>query len=163
HPPEGREMRTLAILLAAATVAAAEDPAFKTFDAKGVKLQYMEQGKGEPVVLIHGLHSGVDLNWKKPGILDELAKDVDVSALNLPGHGNSDKPDKAEAYGAQMAEDVKLLLGELKIEKAHIVGYSLGGLITLKFLAEYQDLAISGLLGGAGWMKEGGVVAKSWD
>jgi pimeloyl-ACP methyl ester carboxylesterase len=132
---------------------AAPDSQF--FDAGGVKIHYVRQGTGEPVVLIHGLYASAALNWEMPGVFAALARDHDVIALDLPGHGLSDKPDLASAYGAQLVQDVILLLDHLKIRKAHIVGYSLGGMITLKFIAEHPDRALSGTLGGMGWMPEG--------
>ena len=142
---------------------AAEKAVFDSFDAKGVRIQYMVQGVGEPVVLIHGLHASALTNWKAPGIMDLLSKQYQVIALDLPGHGGSDKPDKEEAYGVQMVEDVVLLLDHLKIKKAHIVGYSLGGMIALKFIAEHSDRALSGTLGGMGWLREGGWLQEVWD
>jgi len=53
-----------------------------------------------------------------------------------------------------------VLLDHLKIEKAHIVGYSMGGIITAKFLAKHPDRALSGTLCGAGWLREGGLEQK---
>ena len=93
----------------------------------------------------------------------ELAQDHLVVALDMPGHGQSDKPASEEAYGRQIVEDVALLLDHLKIKKAHIVGYSLGGMVALKFIATHPDCAISGTLGGMGWLKEGSRLQAFWD
>src|SRR5262245_8765302 len=105
------------------------------FDAKGVKIHYLLAGEGEPVVLIHGLDSSAQLNWNINGVIAELAKDHQVIALDMPGHGQSDKPSNESAYGRQIIEDVILLLDRLKIKKAHVVGYSLGGMVALKLMA----------------------------
>src|SRR5215470_4935531 len=94
------------------------------FDVNGVKIHYIVEGKGEPVVLIHGLYSSAAINWQLPGTVRKLSKNYQVIALDLPGHGDSDKPDNPDAYGLQMVEDVIRLLDHLKIQKAHIVGYS---------------------------------------
>src|SRR3954451_25213821 len=102
----------------------------QSFDAKGVKIRYAVEGKGEPVVLIHGLYASGFINWKLTGVVDLLAKDNQVIYLDLPGHGLSDRPANKDAYGTQMADDIILLLDHLKIKKAHLVGYSLGGMIT---------------------------------
>jgi pimeloyl-ACP methyl ester carboxylesterase len=134
----------------------AAEPTVGTFDAKGVKIRYMTQGSGEPVVLIHGLHASAATNWQLPGIFDALAKDHQVIALDLPGHGGSDKPDDVSAYGAQMAEDVVLLMDHLKVPKAHVVGYSLGGMITIKLLTLHPDRVLSAVVGGMGWVRAGG-------
>ena len=110
-------------------------PAGQTFETGGVQIRYYVEGQGEPVVLIHGLHSSAAMNWKAVGIFAELAKDHQVIALDLPGHGQSDKPDDEKAYGVQLVKDVVALLDHLQIKQSHIVGYSLGGMIAVKLLA----------------------------
>lgn len=143
------------VVVVAVLTLPAENARADTFDAKGVKIYYTIEGKGEPVVLIHGLYSTGLANWKLPGIVAELAKDHQVIVLDLPGHGLSEKPKNKEAYGVQMADDVVLLLDHLKIDKAHIVGYSLGGMITMKLLARHPERVRSATVGGMGWFKEG--------
>ena len=82
-------------------------------------------------MLIHGLYASAMINWQLPGVVGMLAPNYRVIALDLPGHGASDKPEDKAAYGVQMVEDVRQLLDHLKIKrKTHIVGYSLGGMIT---------------------------------
>jgi pimeloyl-ACP methyl ester carboxylesterase len=134
-----------------------DKPAVKTFDSNGVKIAYFEQGKGEPVVLIHGWLSSAGINWALPGISALLAKNHRVIALDVRGHGLSDKPTKEDAYGTELVKDVVRLLDHLKIKKAHIVGYSMGGIIAGNFLTKHPDRVLSGTLGGMGWLKEGGV------
>ena len=141
----------------------ADEPVAGAFDAKGVKISYLVQGKGEPVVLIHGLHASAEVNWVKPGIMAALAKDHQVIALDLPGHGGSDKPEKEEAYGVRMVEDVVLLMDSLKVAKAHIVGYSLGGMVAVKLMVIHPDRVISAVVGGMGWMREGSPPAEFWE
>jgi pimeloyl-ACP methyl ester carboxylesterase len=84
-------------------------------------------------------------------------------ALDLPGHGQSDKPQDDSAYGPELVEDVVRLLDHLDIKKAHVVGYSMGGMIAARFLASHQDRALSGVLGGMGWLREGSVLQKNWE
>jgi alpha-beta hydrolase superfamily lysophospholipase len=163
-------LRTLAVIvvalglsLLAARPLAAEEPASQTFNAKGVKIHYLIAGKGEPVVLIHGLGSSAGINWRFTKVLDDLAKDHQVIALDLPGHGWSDKPEKEEAYGLQLVEDVILLLDHLKIKKAHVVGYSLGGMIAAKLMVTYPDRVLSGMLGGMGWFRDGSGLQMFWE
>jgi len=136
---------------------AADKPTVETFDASGVKISYFVQGKGEPVVLIHGWLSAAGINWALPGTSDLLARDYQVIALDVRGHGLSDKPAKEEAYGPELVEDVVRLLDRLKIKKAHIVGYSMGGIIAGNFIARHPDRVLSGTLGGMGWLKAGGI------
>jgi len=134
----------------------------RKFDAKGVKLNYIVEGEGEPVVLIHGLYASARINWQLPGIVSLLSKKYRVIALDMPGHGESDKPADDEAYGLEMVEDVVRLLDHLKIQKAHIVGYSMGGMIAVKFMARHQDRALSGVVSGMGWLREGSALQKLW-
>lgn len=134
----------------------AGDTPSQTFDSNGTKIAYFVQGKGEPVVLIHGWLSSSSVNWTLPGTTAILAKDYKVVALDVRGHGMSDKPAAEEAYGPQLVEDVVRLMDHLKIEKAHIVGYSMGGIIAGNFIARHPNRVLSGTLGGMGWMKTGG-------
>ena len=57
----------------------------------------------------------------------------------------------------ELVKDVVRLLDHLKIKKAHIVGYSMGGIIAGNFIAKHPDRVLSGTLGGMGWLKAGGV------
>lgn len=131
-------------------------------EVSGVKIHYRVEGEGPPVVLIHGLHSSATMNWQRPGIVSRLAKDYQVIALDLPGHGESDKPQTPDAYGLQMVEDVARLHDHLKAKRAHIVGYSMGGMVAMKFMTQHQDRVISAIVGGMGWLREGSRLQKAW-
>lgn len=132
----------------------------ESFISNGVKINYSVKGKGEPVILIHGWLSSGWINWDLPGTTKFLAQNYRVIWLDVPGHGRSDKPTKEEAYGLQLVEHVARLMDHLKIKKAHLVGYSMGGIITAKFLAKHPDRVLSGTLGGMGWLREGSVEQK---
>lgn len=125
------------------------------FDSKGVKIHYTVEGQGEPVVLIHGFTATGPLNWVAPGITKALAKDYRVITLDARGHGKSAKPHDPKKYGSEMVEDVVRLLDHLKIKKAHVVGYSMGGFITLKLAATHPERVQSATLGGSGWFRPG--------
>lgn len=125
-----------------------------SFDSAGVKIAYTVQGKGEPVLLIHGYRASAFSNWQMPGVVDLLARNYQVITIDNRGHGKSDKPESPEAYGEKMAEDSVRLLDHLKIKKAHIVGYSMGGMITMKLLAKHPDRINSAVVGGMGWYDE---------
>jgi pimeloyl-ACP methyl ester carboxylesterase len=126
-----------------------------TFDSGGVKIHYFVEGKGEPVLLIHGFAVNAQLQWGLPGILKELAKDHRVIALDCRGHGKSGKPTDPKKYGTEMVEDAVRLLDHLKIKKAHVVGYSMGATITGKLMATHPDRLLSATLGGMGVIYEG--------
>jgi pimeloyl-ACP methyl ester carboxylesterase len=125
------------------------------FDSDGVQIQYVTAGQGDPVILIHGFVANAQLNWIAPGVFEALSKDYRVIAPDLRGHGQSGKPHGAENYGPKMAKDIINLMDHLKIEKAHIIGYSLGGFITVYIAAKYPDRVICAIPGGAGWTKPG--------
>lgn len=124
-------------------------------DSNGVKIHYVVRGKGEPVLLIHGFLGDLQMNWVYPGILYKLAKDHRVVALDCRGHGKSGKPHDAKKYGTEMVDDAVRLLDHLKIKKAHIVGYSMGALLTAKLATEHPDRVLSATLGGGGVIPEG--------
>jgi pimeloyl-ACP methyl ester carboxylesterase len=147
-------------LTTAGCLAGADLPETQTLDADGVKIAYFVQGEGEPVILVHGWLSSAGINWLLPGTSSALAEEFQVVALDIRGHGQSDKPTDEEAYGPELVDDIERLMDHLGIEKAHIVGYSMGGMIAAKFIVKHPDRVYSGTLGGMGWMKDGG--AAQW-
>jgi pimeloyl-ACP methyl ester carboxylesterase len=122
-----------------------------TFNSAGTKIHYTVDGKGEPVILIHGYAASIAANWGAPGIIKGLADSYQVIAIDNRGHGQSDKPHEAADYGIKMIDDVIRLMDHLKIKKAHIVGYSMGGFITEVLLTEHPNRLLTATLGGAGW------------
>jgi pimeloyl-ACP methyl ester carboxylesterase len=146
----------IALLLPVPDWSAADAPVQDLhFDSGGVKIHYTDQGAGEPVILVHGFTASIETNWGAPGIVDVLAKDFRVIAIDARGHGKSGKPHDPAAYGANMMEDVIRLMDHLGILKAHIAGYSMGGGITLQAVATYPDRFYSAILGGSGWQPPG--------
>jgi len=109
------------------------------FYSGGVPIHYTDEGSGQPVLLLHGFAVNADLNWRKPGITRALTDEFRVVSMDLRGHGLSGKPRETSRYGKEMIEDVNSLLDYLKIEKAHVVGYSLGGFVSLKFAVMYPE------------------------
>ena len=97
-------------------------------DANGFALHYVVAGAGPPLVLLHGdSASALDWQW----VLRDLAQRARVHALDFPGHGDSAKPDAP--YSSELFTDsVIAFLDELGIEKAVLVGHSLGGLVAIR-------------------------------
>src|SRR5258708_4213262 len=122
------------------------------FDSDGVRIHYIVEGKGEPVVLIHGFGVSIAGNWGAPGVIKALSDKYQVIALDNRGHGQSAKPHDNAAYGLKMTGDVIRLMDHLKIKKAHIVGYSMGGFMTDKLLADHPERFLTATLCGAGSM-----------
>ncbi len=125
------------------------------FDSNGVRIHYTVDGQGEPVILVHGFAANADANWRAPGIIKALAKDYQVIAFDNRGHGLSDKPHDPAAYGKEMCNDIVRMMDHLHIQKAHVVGYSMGGFITYKFLTMYPERLLSAAPCGAGWERDG--------
>jgi len=139
-----------------------EPPKPSHFDSKGVTLQYTVEGRGPPVILIHGLYSSGQMNWRAPGVIRDLAQHYQVITLDVRGHGGSDKPTDESAYGIELVDDVVRLMDHLKIQKAHVVGYSMGGMITMKLLTRHPERVQSALLGGMGWFHQGSPLQEIW-
>jgi pimeloyl-ACP methyl ester carboxylesterase len=123
------------------------------FESAGVKIHYIVEGRGDPVLLIHGFGANIQTNWS--GIIKELSNAFQVIALDNRGHGQSDKPHDPGAYGRQMVEDSIRLLDHLNIRKAHVVGYSMGGRITVAILGFYPERLRTAVIGGFGWYPPG--------
>src|SRR6187399_2584434 len=122
-------------VVCAAPLVAAQD---HYFDAGGVKIRYIDRGKGAPIVLLHGGTSSLD-SWVTWGVVANLEKDFRVIAFDARGHGKSDKPREATAYGRQQALDVPRLLDHLNIKQAHIVGFSLGSSTVAQLLTLHPE------------------------
>ncbi len=123
------------------------------FDSAGVAIHYTDEGAGEPVVLVHGFAATGNLNWRFTGVVDELAKQFRVITIDARGHGRSGKPTDTAAYGEEMVEDVVRLLDHLRITRAHVVGYSMGGFITLKLLTRHPERVLRAAVCGFGWQR----------
>ena len=121
------------------------------FEVNGVRLHYVEAGQGTPVILVHGLAFNHAAEWKLPRVFQKLSKRYRVIALDNRGHGKSDKPYDPAQYGLELVDDVVRLMDHLGIAKAHVVGYSLGGFITLKLALRHPERLLSAAPCGAGW------------
>jgi pimeloyl-ACP methyl ester carboxylesterase len=130
------------VVLASLTAAAsAQDVSVPDafFDSAGVRIRYVDQGQGPPVVLIHGYTGTLERHWVNPGVVAGLVKDHRVIALDCRGHGKSGKPADPKTYGPEMAQDIVRLLDHLKIARAHIVGFSMGAIIAGHMLTTNPD------------------------
>ncbi|HMP03677.1 MAG TPA: alpha/beta hydrolase [Gemmatales bacterium] len=122
------------------------------FTSNGVKIRYVTAGQGEAVVLIHGWMADSSM-WGRDAagatrLNASLAAGFQLIALDCRGHGQSDKPHNVESYDAEVAADVVRLLDHLKIEKAHLVGYSSGSFIVGKFMATHPQRVLSAVFAG---------------
>ncbi len=144
-------MSALAIVLSTSAAVAAIEPTHGTFTASdGVKIHYLEAGKGTPVVLVHGYTGTAEGNWFSNGVAEALVPNHRVVAIDCRGHGKSEKPKDPAKYGPQMAKDVLELMDHLKIEKAHVHGYSMGGFIVTQLLTMKPERFLTASYGGSG-------------
>ena len=105
-------------------------------EVNGIKICYEIYGEGKPVVLIHGFGSTKD-EWKLAQ-LGPLSEKFKVIIMDNRGAGKSDRPD--EPYLMEMfADDINSLMEHLNIDKAHIIGLSLGGMIAQTFTINYNE------------------------
>ena len=122
------------------------------FSHGSVELAYLDEGQGDPVVMVHGFASSKAVNWVQPGWIATLTgTGYRAIALDNRGHGESTKLyDPAAYHTERMMEDVTALLDHLRIERADVMGYSMGARIAA-FLAQHNPERVrSAILGGLG-------------
>jgi pimeloyl-ACP methyl ester carboxylesterase len=144
HVGRVASLLSVVLVLAGSDVMAQESFApDRSFDSNGVRIRYIEQGQGAPIVLIHGYTGTLERHWVNSGVFTDLAKRYRVIALDCRGHGRSDKPTTADAYGVEMARDVVRLLDHLDIGRAHVVGFSMGAFIAGYLATNNADRLLS--------------------
>jgi len=117
--------------------------------SRGSQIHHTVEGAGPPVVLLHGLLSH-SASWKRWGFVDALVDGYRVACVDSLGHGLSDKPSDESLYGLRgRAGDVVAVMDELGFERAHVVGYSMGGWLSVG-LARHHPGRLSSLVIG-GW------------
>jgi pimeloyl-ACP methyl ester carboxylesterase len=123
-----------------------------SFRNDGVDIAYLDEGEGDPVVLVHGFASTKEVNWLHPGWVSTLTSaGRRAIALDNRGHGASAKLyDPAAYHSAIMAEDVRALIDHLGIPRADVMGYSMGARIAAFLALAHPDRVRSVVLGGLG-------------
>jgi len=120
----------------------------------GIRLYYEEVGSGLPVIFVHEF-AGDHRSWEPQ--MRHFARRYRAIAFNARGYPPSDVPAEPERYSQDRArDDIRAVLDALKIEKAHVVGLSMGGFATLHFGMRYPDRAYSIVVGGCGYGAEPG-------
>lgn len=122
------------------------------FTSDGVDIAYVDQGSGGAVLLIHGFASNLRVNWIDTGWV-RLLTDAGyrVVAIDNRGHGESGKPHDPARYGGPiMAEDARRLMEHLGIERAHVMGYSMGARIAAFLALAHPQCVRSLVFGGLG-------------
>src|SRR5216110_381620 len=132
-------MRTTAFLLmtlVTADVSAQQKPTTGYAPVNGVKMYYEVHGSGEPVVLLHGAFMTITNNWT--GWIGELSKTRKVIAVEMQGHGRTADIPRDITY-ENLADDVAALLEQLKIPRADLIGYSMGGAVAMQCAIRHPD------------------------
>ena len=133
------------------------------FHHDGFDIAYLDRGEGEPVLLIHGFASNARTNWDAPGWMATLNDaGYRTIALDNRGHGSSTKShNSADYHAAAMASDAVALLDHLDIQKANVMGYSMGARISAFLALAHPERVKSLVFGGLGSGMVDGV--GDWD
>jgi pimeloyl-ACP methyl ester carboxylesterase len=117
----------------------------------GVHIAYDVAGEGKPVLLIHGFASSREQNWGATGWIDRLARGgYRVVSFDCRGHGHSDKPHDPKAYGPHMIDDILAVMHAAGLPDAFIMGYSMGAMLTIRFLMLYPERVRRAVVAGLG-------------
>ncbi len=143
-------------MLVPAVVSAQQKPTTGYAPVNGLKMYYEVHGSGEPVVLLHGAFMTITNNWT--GWIDELSKTRKVIAVEMQGHGRTADIDREFSY-EHLADDVAALLEQLKIPRADLIGYSMGGGVAMQCAIRHPDkvrkvVVISSMFRRDGMVKE---------
>jgi pimeloyl-ACP methyl ester carboxylesterase len=123
------------------------------FRSDTIDIAYLDVGEGETIVLVHGFGSSAHVNWIYPGWVDTLTKaGRRVIALDNRGHGQSTKLHDPALYHSAtfMAEDVRRLMDHCGIERADVMGYSMGAWISAWLAIAHPQRLRSVVFGGLG-------------
>ena len=117
-----------------------------------IEIAYLDEGDGDPIVLVHGFASTKEVNWVQPGWVSTLVRaGRRAIALDNRGHGQSTKLyAPADYHTDKMVEDVCGLLDHLDLQRADVLGYSMGARICAFMAAHHPARVRSVILGGLG-------------
>jgi len=127
-------------MLACTVLMAADKPAWKDryAEVNGVRLHYVEQGKGQLILFLHGFPE-FWYSWKD--LLANFGRDHHAVALDMRGYNLSAKPEPVDAYRVPIiVEDVRALAENLKAKKFVLVGHDWGGVIAWAFAAQHPEM-----------------------
>ena len=131
-----RKTAFLLMTLVPAVVSAQQKPTTGYAQVNGLKMYYEVHGSGQPVVLLHGAFMTITNNWT--GWIGELSKTRKVIAIEMQGHGRTaDIP--RDFTSGNLADDVAALLNYLKILRADLFGYSMGGEVAMQCAIRHPD------------------------
>ena len=122
-------------------------PDLKTANREGVNLRYLDTGSGDPpLVFIHGWCCD-QTNWRDQ--ITAFSPRHRIIAVDLSGHGESDKPDQDYDI-AGFVDDMAWLIREIGLDRPMLIGHSMGGVTTLNMLRKHPDIARAAVFVDAG-------------
>jgi pimeloyl-ACP methyl ester carboxylesterase len=158
YNPKNQTMKTAALFLTVLLSAAvwAQKPVTGYAPVNGLKMYYEIHGKGEPVVLLHGSFMTITNNWQD--MIAGLSRTRQVIAVEMQGHGRTADIKRDFTY-ENLADDIAAMLDYLKIEKADLIGYSMGGGVAMQVAIRHPEkvrkvVSISAVFRHDGWVKE---------
>ena len=146
-------MKTIAFVLTM-FVSAQQTPTTGYAPVNGLKMYYEVHGSGDPVVLLHGAFMTITNNWT--GWIGELSKTRKVIAVELQGHGRTADIDR-DISSANLADDVAALLDHLKVPRADVIGYSMGGGVAMQCAIRHPDKVRKVVVISSMFRRDGGV------
>src|ERR1700735_1252878 len=144
-------MTTIAFVLTM-FASAQQTPTTGYAPVNGLKMYYEVHGSGDPVVLLHGAFMTITNNWT--GWIGELSKTRKVIAVELQGHGRTADIDR-DISSANLADDVAALLDHLKVPRADVIGYSMGGGVAMECAIRHPDKVRKVIVISSGFRRDG--------
>ena len=131
-----RKTAFLSTTLVTTDVPAQQKPTTGYAPVNGINMYYEVHGGGEPVVLLHGAFMTITNNWAE--WISELSKTRKVIAVEMQGHGRTADVPRDITY-ENLADDVAALLNHLKVARADLIGYSMGGAVAMQTAIRHPD------------------------
>jgi pimeloyl-ACP methyl ester carboxylesterase len=149
----------LLVALVPAVVSAQQKPTTGYAPVNGLRMYYEVHGSGEPVVLLHGAFMTITNNWT--GWIGELSKTRKVIAIEMQGHGRTADTAR-DITDENLADDVAALLEQLKIPRADLIGYSMGGAVAMQCAIRHPD-KVRKVVVISSYFRRDGVVKEALD
>ncbi len=124
-------------------------PAGRFLEVKGVRLHYVERGRGDAVVMLHGNGSMIQ-DFKSSGLVDLVAKNHRAIVIDRPGFGHSERPRKVVWTPDAQAEVIELALAQLGVSEAIVLGHSWGASVAVAMALRSPRL-VRGLVLASGY------------